>query len=99
MVARKSASTDDSPQISTRKTRIPVAKIRRLIKLKEDLDKFMQDIMDEFGVPMSYVRGLMKEPMVTAPKKKRTPPAKTKSGVKRKSPTTRKTSTTRKKKT
>lgn len=96
MVRKK---TDDSTQISNRKTRVPVAKIKKLIKLKKDLDVFIQQIMDEHEVPMSYIRGLMKEPTITAPKTKtKRTTTKKAGGVKRKTTTTRKTGSTRKKK-
>jgi len=55
----------------TRQTRVPVMRIRKLIKMKKDLDAEVKNIMEEFNVDMNYMRGIFKVPMNDTPTRKR----------------------------
>lgn len=46
-----------------RKTKIPMTRIKKLIKLKQALDDEVKDIIQTYDVNMSYIRGLLKDSM------------------------------------
>ena len=71
MPRRTTADTD--PSIKDRKTHIPLARIRKLVKLKQELDREVLRTMNEHGVSIGYIRGLLKDPLsaITPTRKKR----------------------------
>ncbi len=63
-----------------RKTKVPIDRIRTLIRLKKKLDDEVKLIMEEYKVDINYIRGLFKLPTDTPPttrSRKRTPKKKT----------------------
>lgn len=109
MVRRRNSTDDQLQDISERKTKIPVADIRKLIKLQSDLNTFVKRLMENHGVSTGYIRGLMKEPTGVVAKKSKLPVKKkpTKQTTDKKKPitkpakktTTKKTTTNKTKKT
>ena len=53
----------ETPKIENYKTKVPMVRIRKLIKLKQQLDDEARDVMETYGVNMSYIRGLLKTSM------------------------------------
>ncbi len=68
---RKPADADTD--IQKRKTHIPISRIHKLVRLKQELDREVLRTMNEHGVSIGYIRGLLKDPLsaVTPTRKKR----------------------------
>ena len=59
-----------------RETKVPVTRIRKLIRMKKDLDDEVRNIMATYNVDMGYIRGLMKMPTQEPVSKKKATPKK-----------------------
>lgn len=82
-MASKDVVTDEQLQYdSNRKTRIPVADIKKLIKLQSDLNALIQQLIEKHNLPMGYIRGVLKEPTSAVEKRKSKSPTKRTSSVK-----------------
>jgi len=61
--ARQQADLKNQLAEQKRGTKIPIAKIRKLIKLDKQLKDQIREIMETHSVSIGYIRGLLKTPM------------------------------------
>lgn len=55
---------------NTTKTKVPMTKIKELVKRKKSLDTYVHQLMEDYGVSIGYIRGLLKEPLNESKSKK-----------------------------
>ena len=54
-----------------RETKVPIFRIRQLLRMKKELDNEVKFIMEKYNVEIGYIRGLMKLPMNEKPPAKK----------------------------
>lgn len=63
MPRRKKKKEQPNSAAEGRKTRIPITRIRKLIKLDDNLKKEVKAILEEYDVTLGYLKGILRQPM------------------------------------